>query len=48
MQASSVRVSLDGKILPYEPLHQQGGMIEIKLDHPITIKAGSSLILQLQ
>lgn len=48
MQASSVRVSLDGKNLPHEPLHQQGGMIEIKLDHPITIKAGSSLILQLQ
>ena len=47
-KVSAVRVTLDGKNLPQGTLQQDGSTVEIKLEKPITLQAGSSLILRLQ
>jgi uncharacterized protein (DUF608 family) len=47
MRASEVRLSLDGRNLPHGALHQDGGTVEVQLEGPVTLKPGSSLILQL-
>jgi uncharacterized protein (DUF608 family) len=47
-KASEARVTLDGKNLPQGTLRQDGGTVEIQLEKPITLQAGSSLLLRLQ
>ncbi|MFM7181419.1 MAG: GH116 family glycosyl-hydrolase [Verrucomicrobiales bacterium] len=47
MRSANARITLDGKELPHKPLTHKGSTIEINLEQPITIKAGSSLALEL-